>query len=76
MRTWAESSPFDMKDVLKARGYRWNDGTDRRPKAWWAEVDEEAFEAELAFLRREVYRREAELFSQRITAFERFRSAR
>jgi DNA polymerase III subunit epsilon len=76
VRIWAEGSPFDMKDVLKARGYRWNDGTDGRPKAWWVEVDEEAFEAERAFLRREVYRREVEPFSQRITAFERFRSAR
>jgi DNA polymerase III subunit epsilon len=76
VRIWAEGSPFDMKDMLKARGYRWNDGTDGRPKAWWVEVDEEAFEAELAFLQREVYRREVEPFSQRITAFERFRSAR
>jgi DNA polymerase-3 subunit epsilon len=32
LRIWAESSPFDMKDVLKARGYRWNDGTNGRPK--------------------------------------------
>ncbi|MFL4993824.1 MAG: 3'-5' exonuclease [Microvirga sp.] len=76
VRIWAEGSPFDMKDMLKARGYRWNDGTDGRPKAWWVEVDEEAFEAELAFLQREVYRRDVEPFSQRITAFERFRSAR
>jgi DNA polymerase-3 subunit epsilon len=76
VRIWAEGSPFDMKDMLKARGYRWNDGTDGRPKAWWVEVDEEAFEAERAFLRREVYRREVEPFGQRITAFERFRAAR
>jgi DNA polymerase-3 subunit epsilon len=76
VRIWAEGSPFDMKDVLKARGYRWNDGTDSRPKAWWVEVDEETGEAELTFLRREVYRREVEPYTQTITAFERFRSAR
>jgi DNA polymerase III subunit epsilon len=76
LRIWAESSPFDMKDVLKARGYRWNDGTNGRPKSWWVEVDEEAGEAELTFLRREVYRREVEPYTQKITAFERFRSAR
>ena len=75
LRIWAEASPFDMKDVLKARGYRWNDGTNGRPKSWWVEVDEEAGEAELAFLRREVYRREVEPYTQKITAFERFRSA-
>ncbi|WP_231867267.1 3'-5' exonuclease [Acetobacter malorum] len=27
---WAENAPFDLKDKLKARGYRWNDGTDGR----------------------------------------------
>jgi len=75
VRIWAEGSPFDMKDVLKARGYRWNDGTNGRPKSWWVEVDEEASEAELTFLRREVYRRDVEPYTQRITAFERFRAA-
>jgi DNA polymerase-3 subunit epsilon len=40
------------------------------------EVNEEALETEIAFLRREVYRREVEPFSERITAFERFQSAR
>ncbi|WP_201838520.1 3'-5' exonuclease [Microvirga zambiensis] len=76
VRIWAEGSPFDMKDKLKARGYRWNDGTDGRPKAWWVEVDEETGEVELAFLRREIYRREVEPYTQKVTAFERFRSAR
>ncbi|WP_230533264.1 3'-5' exonuclease [Microvirga roseola] len=76
LRIWAEGSPFDMKDLLKKRGYRWNDGTDGRPKSWWVEVDEEAGEAELTFLRREVYRREVEPYTQKITAFERFRAGR
>lgn len=76
LRIWAESSPFDMKDVLKKRGYRWNDGTDGRPKSWWVEVDEEVGEAELTFLRREVYRREVEPYTQKITPFERFRAGR
>ncbi len=76
LRVWAEGRPFDMKDVLKARGYRWNDGSDERPKSWWVEVDEEAAETELSFLRYEVYRREVEPYTQRITAFERFGRAR
>ncbi len=74
-RIWAESSPFDMKDQLRRRGYRWNDGTDGRPKSWRVEVDEDAATEELAFLRREVYRREVEPYTRRITAFERFRAA-
>jgi DNA polymerase-3 subunit epsilon len=74
-RIWAESSPFDMKDQLRKRGYRWNDGTDGRPKSWWVDVEEDAATEELAFLRREVYRREVEPYTQRISAFERFRAA-
>lgn len=34
VRICAEHAPFDMKDHLKARGYRWSDGSDGRPKAW------------------------------------------
>jgi DNA polymerase III subunit epsilon len=75
LRIWAEGSPFDMKDALKKRGYRWNDGTDGRPKCWFIDVAEELYEAELAFLRQEIYRRPVEPFSQRLTAFERFRAA-
>lgn len=74
-RIWAEGSPFDMKDVLKKRGYRWNDGTDGRPKSWWIDIDEDAYPAELTFLQREAYRREVEPFAQRITAMERFRAS-
>jgi DNA polymerase-3 subunit epsilon len=75
-RIWAECSPFDIKDVLRKQGYRWHDGMDGRPKSWGVEVDEESFDAELLFLRREVYRREVEPYTQRITAFERFQAAR
>lgn len=28
MRVWAEQSPFELKDALKRRGYRWSDGSD------------------------------------------------
>jgi len=35
---FAENSPFDMKDHLKARGYRWSDGSDGRPKSWRIEI--------------------------------------
>ncbi|WP_445503409.1 3'-5' exonuclease [Microvirga sp. G4-2] len=75
LRIWAEGSPFDMKDALKKRGYRWNDGTDGRPKSWFIEIGEESYEAELTFLRQEIYRRNVEPFTQRITPFERFRAA-
>ena len=75
LRIWAEGSPFDMKDELKKRGYRWSDGNDGRAKSWFIEVTEDAYEAEMKFLRQEIYCRDVEPFTQRITAFERFRAA-
>lgn len=71
-RIWAENSPFEMKDVLKARGYRWNDGSDGRPKAWWTDVIESQLGSEKIFLRNEIYGREADILWTRITAFDRF----
>ena len=40
LRVWAEQSPFEMKDTLKKRGYRWSDGSDGRPRSWYVDVDE------------------------------------
>jgi len=75
VRIFAENSPFDMKDHLKARGYRWSDGSDGRPKSWWIEVDEEALDAELHYLRTEIYRYpDADPPTKRLTAFDRFRA--
>ncbi len=61
VRVWAEYAPFDMKDVLKRRGYRWFGGGDGQPKAWWTEVDEDDLAAKLRFLEREVYLREVDM---------------
>jgi DNA polymerase-3 subunit epsilon len=40
VRVWAEQSPFDLKDSLKRRGYRWSDGSDGRPRSWYIDVSE------------------------------------
>ncbi|QEE43525.1 3'-5' exonuclease (plasmid) [Rhizobium sp. WL3] len=75
VRIFAENSPFDMKDHLKARGYRWSDGSDGRPKSWWIEVGEEALDDELQYLRTEIYRYfDADPPIKRLTAFDRFRA--
>lgn len=55
VRVWAEQAPMAAKDALKTRRYRWNPGTDGRPKAWAKELAKEELEAELAWLRDEVY---------------------
>lgn len=77
VRIFAENSPFDLKDRLKERGYRWSDGSDGRPKAWWIEIAEEAMDDELQFLRNEIYHWEdADPPIQRLSAFDRFRGRR
>jgi DNA polymerase-3 subunit epsilon len=71
-RIWAERSPFDFKDILKKRGYRWNDGNDGRPKAWYVDVSEEQRDREIQFLKKSIYQRDVELFPQSITALDRY----
>ena len=72
IRVWAEQSPFDLKDSLKRRGYRWSDGNDGRPRSWYIDVDESKLDDEIAFLRTEIYVRDIEPRFQTLTAFDRF----
>jgi len=75
VRIYAENAPFDMKDHLKGRGYRWSDGSDGRPRAWWVEIDDELEGEELRYLRTEIYGWEdAEPLIQRLTALDRYRA--
>ncbi|MEO8139912.1 MAG: 3'-5' exonuclease [Gemmatimonadota bacterium] len=55
VRLWAEQAPIASKDALKTRRYRWNPGTDGRPKAWYKELGREDLAAELVWLTAEVY---------------------
>ena len=71
-RVWAENSPYEAKDRLKARGYKWNGGEDGRMRAWWIDVADDALDAELRFLRSEIYQHDADVPTRRITAFDRF----
>jgi DNA polymerase-3 subunit epsilon len=68
--TWrvvAEGSPFQKKDELKARGYRWN----AEKKVWFIDADDPNIEVE--FLAKNIYRRLAvDLPVLKITAFDRF----
>jgi DNA polymerase-3 subunit epsilon len=72
LRVWAEQTAFELKDLLKRRGYRWNDGSDGCPKSWFIDVDETAIEDEIAFLRTQIYMQDVEPAVQRLTAFTRF----
>ncbi len=55
IRVWAEQSPFELKDSLKRRGYKWSDGSDGRPRSWYIDVGESALDDEIAFLKAEVF---------------------
>jgi DNA polymerase-3 subunit epsilon len=47
---WAIAAPFDAKDALKSRGYRWSNGAGGEPKSWHVMVMADELDAELAFL--------------------------
>jgi DNA polymerase-3 subunit epsilon len=72
MRVWAEQSPFDLKDELKRRGYRWSDGSDGRPKSWYIDVDESKQAGEIEFLQKTIYMRDVEPRVQALNALSRF----
>jgi DNA polymerase-3 subunit epsilon len=55
VRIWAEQAPIAFKDALKSRRYRWNNGDDKRPKAWYRELPIGEKEAELEWLTATVF---------------------
>ena len=50
LRIWAVGANFELKDALKARGYRWSDGANGSPRCWYKDVPESGRAAELAFM--------------------------
>ena len=71
-RIWASHAPFDLKDVLRERGYRWSAGGDGTLRAWFVDVAEDLMDAELAYLQNEIYQREVDIPMRRIDAYTRF----
>jgi DNA polymerase-3 subunit epsilon len=72
VRIWAEQSPFELKDELKKRGYRWSDGADGRPRSWYIDVEEASEPIEIEFLRTTIYLRDVEPRIQALNAINRF----
>lgn len=72
-RLWAEGAPYEHKDILKNRGYRWSGGEDGRPRAWWRDLAQpDALEAEIAYLREHVCGPDYDAAVRRISAFDRY----
>jgi len=57
IRLWAEGAPFDRKDVLKKRGYRWSPGDSGKRKAWYKDLSEDELEDEMKYLNDSIYPR-------------------
>ncbi len=62
--------PFEHKDTLKGRGYRWSGGDGGKPRAWWIDLTEDAVSGEVAFLRQHVFGYEVEPLQRRVSAYD------
>lgn len=55
VRIYAVDSPFEKKDLLKARRYRWDPGGVGRLRCWYIDVAEDRYEAEYEWLKENIY---------------------
>ena len=54
-KLYAINSPYDSKDLLKARGYRWSMNQNDKHRAWSVELTEDKVAEELNYLRSNIY---------------------
>lgn len=64
----AVGSPFETKDLLKSRGYRWRP----QAKVWWRAVPKDEADAERAWLTTEIYAGHNRAEEAEVTAYERY----
>lgn len=75
VKVWAVNAPFGAKDILKSRGYSWNDGSNKKPKSWFKVINEDDTDSELHFLT-QIYPQHdtSTVILDRIDAYSRFSS--
>lgn len=72
-KIWAKNAPFDTKDLLKAKGYRWSTHPTANYKAWMIETYEDQLESEIEYLCSNIYHAASiNIPIQTINAFNRF----
>jgi DNA polymerase-3 subunit epsilon len=71
-RIWASGAPYDLKDALKARGYRWNGDGAGAQRAWFIDVSDQARDEEVRYLQDEIYGRVMDINCRKIDAYDRF----
>lgn len=54
-KLWATNSPYESKDLLKSRGYRWNMNQKNNYRAWSIELTEDKVAEEVSYLRSNIY---------------------
>ena len=54
-KLYATNSPYESKDLLKARGYRWSMNQNDKHRAWSIELTEDKVAEEINYLRSNVY---------------------
>ena len=71
-RLWAINAPYDAKDLLKTRGYRWNMSQNTKYRAWSIELKEDQIEEEINYLRSEIYNGAVNVPIEVLDAYNRF----
>lgn len=74
-RLWATFAPFESKELLKARDYKFSDGSIEtfEKKVWHKSFDtEEQIQEEMDWLAKNVYMKETSVLVEKLTAKERF----
>lgn len=71
-RIFADGAPFETKEILKRRGYRWNTDAAIGPRAWRIDIDSDRVESEIVFLKREILKTNAVPPVHEITAYQRY----
>jgi DNA polymerase-3 subunit epsilon len=73
VRIFANGAPYETRKTLKLLGYRWNDGQNGYPRAWWKDVPQANVDEELARLESAVPRQMLEPKFFRMSGKDRFR---
>jgi DNA polymerase-3 subunit epsilon len=73
-KLWATNSPYDRKDLLKARGYRWSMNQNDKRRVWSIEVTEDKVAEEINYLRSEIYGGSINIAVEVFDAYSRFSS--
>lgn len=71
-RIFAVEAPYEAREFLRRRGYRWNANPEFGPRSWWIDLEMKRVEPELLFLEDEIFQRPLNLPMQEITAYDRY----